>query len=143
MNAEGQTREVMTSISLALSLRDAGLVWHPEEADFFHIPDRGFGDRVFSISTMVVEVREVLGDRELAFNGTVEWALDSILKADVVWIPTEGQLRQLLGGKFVALYREDDGRQTCVARHDGLPTTFTAETAADAYGSALLAILSR
>ena len=127
-------------MSLARRLRDHGLAWHPEPGDRFLIPDRGLDDRLFAISDMVVEVRDRIGDRELAFNGTVEWALDSILKDEVVWIPTEGQLRELIGEHFIALYA-DDGDYSCVARIDGVPTTFTAATAADAYGKALLCTL--
>ena len=91
---------------------------------------------------MVIEARNnIMGERELAFNGTVEWALDSIVKDQVVWVPNEGQLRELLGKEFIALYREDDGRHSCVARIDDVPTTFSAYTAADAYAAALLAVL--
>ena len=58
---------------------------------------------VFVISDMVVEVREVPTGRILAFNGTTEWALDSVDAAQVVWLPREHQLRQLLGTAFVSL----------------------------------------
>jgi hypothetical protein len=132
----------IASVELARRLRDAGLEWHPQEGDRFHIPDRGFGDQVWSISEMVIEPRNnILGERELAFNGTVEWALDSIVKRDVVWVPTEGQLRELIGEEFIALYRDDDGSHACVVRLDGTPTTFRGPTAPDAYGKALLATL--
>ena len=129
------------SLDLARKLRDAGLRWDVEPGDRFAIPDRGFDDRTFLISDMVVEVRDVLGGRELAFNGTVEWALDAILKAEVVWVPSESQLRELLGADFVACYRDDDSGYAVVARVDGVPRTFTAVSAADAYGGALLAKL--
>ncbi len=129
------------SIGLARRLRNAGLGWTAQPGDHFHIPDRGLDDQVFTISDMVVEVREVIGgERELAFNGTVEWALDAIVKAEVVWLPDEGQLRERLGEAFVALYA-DDGGYTCVARVRGDLTPFTASTPAEAYGTALLAEL--
>ena len=140
---EHEIRSSIASVTLARRLRDAGLEWHPRPGDWFHIPDRDFGDRVWSISEMVIEPRSnIMGERELAFNGTVEWALDSIVKREVVWVPTEGQLRRLLGADFIALYVEDDGAQTCVIRLDDSPTPFTADVAADAYGAALLAKLS-
>jgi hypothetical protein len=130
------------SVTLARRLRDSGLDWQPRQGDRFHIPDRDFGDQVWSISEMVIEPRQnILGERELAFNGTVEWALDSIVKKEVVWVPTEGQLRELLGTAFIALAREEDGRHACVIRLNGDPETFYAETAPDAYGTALLATL--
>lgn len=137
-----KTTTPIASIELARRLRDAGLEWHPKEGDRFHIPDRDFGDQVWSISEMVIEPRSnILGERELAFNGTVEWALDSIVKRDVVWVPTEGQLRELIGESFIALYRDDDGSHACVIRLDDTPTTFHAPSAPDAYGKALLAAL--
>ncbi len=132
----------IASVDLARQLRDAGLEWHPREGDRFHIPDRDFGDRVWAISEMVIEPRQnIMGERELAFNGTVEWALDSIVKKEVVWVPTEGQLRRLLSDRFVALYREDDGRHACVIRLAGEPITYHGDTAPDAYATALLATL--
>lgn len=137
-----ETTTPIASVELARRLREAGLEWHPQEGDRFHIPDRDFGDQVWSISEMVIEPRRnILGERELAFNGTVEWALDSIVKRDVVWVPTEGQLRELLGEDFIALYRDDDGSHACVIRLDDAPTTFHGDTAPNAYGKALLATL--
>jgi hypothetical protein len=136
------TRHDVLSVSLARRLRRAGLEWHPESGDRFAIPDRGLDHRLFTISDMVVEVRDRIGDRELAFNGTVEWALDAILKEEVIWVPTEGQLRNQLGEAFIALYRDDDAGYACVARIDGIPRTFTETRAADAYGAALLAVLA-
>lgn len=130
------------SVGLARQLRDAGLRWIPQAGDRFHMPDHDFGDRVWTISEMVIEERfDILGRKELAFNGSVEWALDSIFENEVVWVPTEGQLRHLLDDGFVALTREDDGSHSCVIRLDSIPTTFTAPTAADAYAEALLATL--
>ena len=136
------TETPLASVALARRLHDAGLEWHPEEGDRFHIPGADFGDRVWSISRMVIEPRDnIMGERELAFNGTVEWALDSIVKNAVVWVPSEGQLRKLLGEDFIALYRDDDGSHGCVVRVDGDPRTYRGATAADAYGLALLALM--
>ena len=136
-----KTSVVTASIDLARRLRDAGLEWEPSDGDRFHIPDRGLDDRVWSIAGMVIEERDdILGRRELAFNGSVEWALDSIFEHEVVWLPTEGQLRSLLGDLFIALTRDDDG-YACVVRLDGVPTTYVAGTAADAYATGLLATL--
>jgi hypothetical protein len=41
----------------------------------------------------------------LGFNGTTEWALDSVAADDALWLPREDQLRELLGGTFVSLTR--------------------------------------
>ncbi len=94
------------------------------------------------VSDMSIEPRRSVGqENELAFNGTVEWALDSIVKDEVVWVPTEGQLRELLGEHFIALLREDDGSYACVIRLRQESTTFTGATAAESYAEALLATL--
>lgn len=134
---------LIASMALSRRLREAGLEWQPQDGDRFFIPDRGLGDRVWSISEMVIEERvDILGRKELAFNGAVEWALDSIIEKEVVWVPTEGQLRQLLGPSFIALTQEEDGQYACVIRVDDIPTTFLADSAADAYATALLARLN-
>jgi hypothetical protein len=86
-----------------LALRDAGIRWQPRDGDHFAIPDRDLDDRVFVLSHMVVEVIDSPVGPLLAFNGTTEWALDSIEIDEVVWLPLEHQLRQLLGPAFVGL----------------------------------------
>ena len=43
--------------------------------------------------------------RILAFNGTTEWALDSVEAAEAIWLPREEQLRSLMGDAFVSLER--------------------------------------
>jgi hypothetical protein len=125
------------TIDLARRLRDRGLRWEPANGDRFFIPDRDLDAQTFAISDMSVEVRSVPGGREIAFNGAVEWALDAIRKEEVVWLPTERQLRELLGGRFAALRRIPDG-----FRCDTTDGGFEAVTAADAYALALLASLS-
>jgi hypothetical protein len=60
-------------------------------------------DEVFVVSDMVVEVHELPSGPLLRFNGTTEWALDSIQQHEVVWLPREEQLRELLGASFRAL----------------------------------------
>lgn len=130
----------MISVKLARELRDAGLRWEPVSGDQFVIPDRNLDGHVFSISEMTIDVRHSPVGRLIAFNGTVEWALDAIVKTEVVWLPNEGQLRTALGAHFVALYADEAGFG-CVARIDGEPRTFSAATAAEAYGLALLARL--
>jgi hypothetical protein len=86
-----------------LALRDAGIRWRPRDGDHFAIPDRDLDDRVFVLSHMVVEVIDSPVGPLLAFNGTTEWALDSIEIDEVVWLPLEHQLRELLGPAFVGL----------------------------------------
>jgi hypothetical protein len=94
------------SLELALALRDAGVVWHPAVGDAFVVPDRELDEQVFVLSDMVVQtVQPPSGPTILAFNGTTEWALDSLEAHEAVWLPREHQLRDLLGEAFVALER--------------------------------------
>lgn len=127
----------MIPFALAHRLRDAGLEWCPRNGDQFFIPDRNLDDRVFSISEMTVDVRPVAGGRVIAFNGTVEWALDAIMESEVVWLPSEGQLRELVGPGFVTLQRVD-GRFRCEVDAGGERLVFEHADAAGAYGLAVL-----
>ena len=127
------------SRALARRLRDAGLRWEPREGDTFAIPDRALDDEVFTVAPMVVDTRETPGGRLLAFNGTVEWALDAIEQGEVVWLPREDQLRERLGERFTAL-RRDAGGYRCETTLEG-GTSFAGSDAGEAYGRALLACL--
>jgi hypothetical protein len=92
------------NVELAQALRAAGLAWHPRRGDAFMVPDRDLDDEVFVLSDMVIEPQDVPdGPPILAFNGTTEWALDSLEAHDAVWLPREDQLRDLLGGAFASL----------------------------------------
>jgi hypothetical protein len=90
-------------LDLAARLRAAGVAWDPRPGDRFAIPDRDLDDDVFVVSDMVVEVHELPAGRILGFNGTSEWALDSIMQQEVIWLPREDQLRTMLGGAFAGL----------------------------------------
>ena len=48
----------MISSELARRLHDAGVAWSPRNGDQFWVPDRDLDDRVFTVSDMVVEVRD-------------------------------------------------------------------------------------
>jgi hypothetical protein len=91
------------SRELAVALADRGLRWLPVSGDRFHVPDRDLDEEVFVVSGMSVEVSDLPTGREIRFNGTVEWALDSIAQNEVVWLPREDQLRAALGSRFVRL----------------------------------------
>jgi hypothetical protein len=94
------------SLELAAALRAAGVPWHPAPGDAFVAPDRDLDEQVFVLSDMVVQqVHPPDGPAILAFNGTTEWALDSLEAHEAVWLPREDQLRALLGSSFVSLER--------------------------------------
>jgi hypothetical protein len=88
---------------LAEALAARGLEWAPSSGDRFLVPDRDLDDEVFVISGMSIEVAELEFGSEMRFNGTVEWALDSIARDEVIWLPREEQLRDALGERFLRL----------------------------------------
>ncbi|HEY2272381.1 MAG TPA: hypothetical protein VGH30_06385 [Jatrophihabitantaceae bacterium] len=131
----------MISVELARKLRDAGLRWDPQPGDRFVVADRGMDDEVFTLAEMTVDVHDFPGGRVIGFNGTVEWALDSIEAHNSVWLPSESQLRERLGGTFVRLARDEDQWQVSVDVTGRRITTADAD-ATEAYGLALLALIN-
>ncbi|TDD72394.1 pilus assembly protein CpaE [Jiangella aurantiaca] len=128
----------MISVELARKLREAGLRWEPRPGDSFVIADRGMDDEIFVVSHMVVDVHEFpSGERVIGFNGTVEWALDSVEQEAALWLPAESRLRELLGGAFVRLERIDDGYRVTLDVA-GRPVEVDDDRADEAYGKALL-----
>lgn len=131
----------MISVDLARRLRRAGLPWCPASGDVFQIPDRDLDDQLFVISELVVEVHELPGGRRLLkFNGTTEWALDSLDAAEALWLPREDQLRAMLGDAFVEL-RAAPGGFVVVLERAGAREQHVDLTAANAYARAVLAVL--
>ena len=130
----------MLSIELARALREAGLRWEPRRGDHFVVADRGMDEEVFVLSDMTIEVYDFPTGPVIGFNGTVEWALDSLDKQDALWLPSEDQLREYLGSRFVRLEREGDAYAVAAVIDDAEVLTRGSD-AADAYGRALLALL--
>ncbi|PFG40772.1 hypothetical protein ATJ97_3306 [Georgenia soli] len=136
----------MISLELARALQEAGLRWRPAAGDRFSIDQPDLADDVFTISEMTVEARTYPTGTILGFNGTTEWALDSVTLEQTVWRPREDQLRELLGTTFRRLER-DDGAYRVHARFPAGTGTEDVEHAAvepaDAYGAALLDLIAR
>ncbi|MFM9587441.1 hypothetical protein, partial [Streptomyces caniscabiei] len=86
----------------------AGLVWHPRSGDRFQLDEPEFDADIFTVSEMTVEPRDYPTGRILAFNGTTEWALDSVATEDALWLPSEAQLREMLRSAFRSLRRLSD-----------------------------------
>lgn len=134
----------MISLSLAIELKLAGLTWQPEMHDFFAIPQPDLEDRLFVLSDMTIDIQPLFGWQAITFNGAMEWSLDYIMTADVVWVPTESQLREMLQERLLA--EEQPAVQllsaisgyNCQITYDGILHEFEAATASDAYGQALL-----
>jgi hypothetical protein len=140
------SRELATALAPLLS-------WTPRNDDQFFIPRPEIAETVFTLSDMVVEMVTHFGETRFHFNGTVEWALDSVESDAAVWLPREAQLRDLLGPWFLSLDASPDGyvvtvsgpgraRRRCAARTPSHHTDPEPD-AADAYGRALLYVLSQ
>ena len=137
----------MISRDLALQLRDAGLVWHPESGDRFQLdlPSHVEADveaDTFTVSEMTIETHRYPTGTILGFNGTTEWALDSVAIHDAVWLPREDQLRELLRATFRGLRRLPDAYEVEIEL-DGSSRRFEHPDPAEAYGMALLALIER
>jgi len=138
------------SRELAVRLRPL-LPWTPQNADRFFIPREEIADSVFIVSDMVVELIRAQGESNFHFNGTTEWALDSVSSEVAVWLPSEQQLREALGEAFLSLDRVGDGYvvsfvvrspgNSVNADRGGAQHTAAMPDPADAYALALLRVL--
>jgi len=131
----------MISTALARSLRDAGLEWQPQRGDHFIVADRGMDDEVFVLSDMTVELQSFPTGPVIGFNGTTEWALDSLDQSDALWLPAEDQLRERLGDSFTRLERTGPVYVVTVTVDGEGTITRSSPDPAEAYGVALLEIL--
>ena len=135
----------MLSVATAHALRAAGLTWSPASGDRFVIAERDMDDEVFVLSDMTIEARDYPTGRILGFNGTTEWALDSVAVEQALWLPREDQLRRALGSAFAGLRPTSDGFEvgvrTASGNGDGC-TWWPAPDAEEAYALALLEVLA-
>lgn len=131
----------MITKELAGELARRGLPWKPGSGDRFYIPDRDLDDEVFVVSGLSVEVSELPFGTEMRFNGTVEWALDSIAQSEVVWLPREDQLRDALGDAFLRMESVTGGYAVVLAGPGGAEERHVDIDAERAYARALLARL--
>ena len=142
----------MIPLALAVKLKEAGLVWRTNTHDFFAIPGHDLDDRIFVLADMVAFTELVQGWPAVAFHGTAEWALDYIFTDEIVWMPTEEQLRDALvdnlrrdGDAPPALrlsYGPGDGYR-CEVGFRGQTVPFDGPTAGEAYALALLHVLEQ
>ncbi len=129
----------MISLELARRLAAAGVLWQPVPGDRFAIDEPQLADEVFWVSNLTIELHHYQDQSVLGFNGTTEWALDSVPLDKALWLPREDQLRALLGERFLAL-RAHDGRWS-VDIADGEGTaTFVDQDAECAYALALASL---
>jgi hypothetical protein len=131
----------MISTSLALALRQAGLAWQPRERDCFTIPGGEFDATIFSLHEQPALIEMVHGLPAITFHGSSEWALDHVMTSEVVWLPSETQLRDKLAllldpAQPLVLVRSSIGYQCQAGHHQA-----NAANAEEAYGQVLLALL--
>jgi hypothetical protein len=131
----------MISADHARALRDAGVAWVPSPGDAFRIDSPEFDGDTFTVSDMTIEPHEFDTGTILGFNGTTEWALDSVALEDALWLPREDQLRELLGVAFRSLKRVDDGYRMDAVINGSLAYFYDTDPA-DAYAQALLAMVA-
>ncbi|KAE8763716.1 pilus assembly protein CpaE [Georgenia thermotolerans] len=131
----------MISLELARALRGAGLRWRPAPGDRFTIDQPELVGEVFTVAEMSIETHRFPTGTVLGFNGTVEWALDAVTLDQTVWLPREDQLRELLGGTFRSLRREDDAFLVTTTVPGRGAAEHRAPGAADAYARALLELI--
>jgi hypothetical protein len=135
-------RHTAPVISRELATRLAPYVsWTPANGDMFFIPRPEIAESVFIVSDMVVELVVSGGESRFHFNGTVEWALDSVESTGVVWLPREDQLREMLGNYFLSLDTSTSGFVVTVSGPGRAYHTETEIDAADAYARAALYVL--
>lgn len=137
----------MITPAVARQLQQAGLEWIPAQHDFFTLPDSELVDKVFVITDMMAYVELMQGRPVATFHGTVEWALDYVTVAELLWLPREDQLRQLLVERLAGeaepnlKLQSSRGWATCEITFEGQTRAFEAADASLAYGAALVHVL--
>lgn len=137
----------MISLATALKLQKAGLRWAPALHDFFAIPHRGLDDYPFVVSDMTINV-ELWGNHPvITFDGASEWAMDYVTTADVVWLPTEEQLRRAITSRIFGFpdaevkLIEKPALILCELVYAEKLIRFKGVNACEAYANALLELL--
>ena len=129
----------MITVELARSLNQGGVLWEPAPGDRFTIDQPNVVGEVFWISPLTIDVHTFKGQPLLGFNGTTEWALDSVTLDTALWMPREDQLRDLIGERLVSLSREDAQWLVTVETEEGRET-YADPDAECAYALALLSL---
>ncbi|MBM6402541.1 hypothetical protein [Phycicoccus sonneratiae] len=130
----------MISVELARALVDSGVLWEPAAGDRFVIDAQLLTGQVFWISDLTVEVQTFRDQSLLGFNGTTEWALDSVTLDQALWLPREDQLRELLGDRLETVRRTDAGWEATYAVRPGYVQSVTDADIECAYARAVLSL---
>ena len=130
----------MITVELARALLEAGVLWEPRAGDRFVIDAALLTGEVFWISDLTVEVQTYRDQSLLGFNGTTEWALDSVTLDQALWLPREDQLRELLGDRLEAVRRLGPDWEVTYAVAPGYVRTVTDADLECAYARAVLTL---
>lgn len=130
----------MLSVDHARALAAAGVMWHPQPGDRFVIDSEQLTGELFWISDLTIELHHYGDSSVLGFNGTTEWALDSVPIDQAIWLPREDQLRELLGDRLLSLHRRPDGWRLRSRGPDGAEVETDDTDVETAYARALLLI---
>lgn len=137
----------MIEPELARQLKQAGLEWQPAKRDNFMIPGGDLAEDVFTLNDQTILIHTFNEEYTVTFHGSVEWALDHVMLTDVIWLPTETQLREaiqqrLSGDGSILLYGSRAGYR-CSFIYLEQERVFEGLTAEVAYAQALLYLLRR
>ncbi len=130
----------MITLDVARRLRALGVQWQPRPGDRFMVDQPEMTDSVFWVSDFTIEMHDYGEQRVLGFNGTTEWALDSVPVENCLWLPREDQLRELLGAMLVRLERDEPG-WVVIWRLDGVEHRARSSEVDEAYAAALMVAL--
>ncbi len=131
----------MITVELSRALLAEGVLWEPRPGDRFVIDRSSLHTDVFWVSDLTIELHHFGGQSVLGFNGTTEWALDSVDLDQALWLPREDQLRELLGNRLVRLEPREGGWVVGHLLADGSVGEVADEDVECAYARALLAAL--
>jgi len=130
----------MITVELSRSLNQGGVLWEPAPGDRFTIDQPNVVGEVFWISHLTIDVHTFKGQPLLGFNGTTEWALDSVTLDTALWLPREDQLRELLGDRLEVVRRTEGGWEVTYAVRPGYVLAVTDPDLECAYAQALLTL---
>jgi hypothetical protein len=90
----------MITVELARALLAEGVLWEPRAGDRFVIDRSTLHSDVFWVSDLTIELHHFGGQSVLGFNGTTEWALDSVTLDTALWLPREDPIRYPRGDRL-------------------------------------------
>lgn len=137
----------MIEPELARQLKQAGLEWSPTKRDNFMIPGGELAEDVFTLNDQTILIQAFNDEYAVTFHGSVEWTLDHVMLADVVWLPSESQLReailQRLGEDAAIMLFGSRIAYRCSFIYQEQERAFQGASAEEAYAQALLYLLQR